>query len=88
MLYDTSNIWYGDEGVRGYSLRLLDFLERESQEERGSWSEFAAPTARCEIMPRLHLGTVRQGLDFAALLLEPEYWAETVISRRAEKARR
>ena len=75
-----------DEGVRGYSLRLLDFLERESQEERGSWSEFAAPTVCCEVMPGLHLGTVRQGLDFAALLLEPEYWAETVISRELKSS--
>ena len=77
MLYDTSNIWYGDEGVRGYSLRLLDFLERESQEERGSWSEFAAPTVCCEIMP----GCTWAQFDKASI--SPRfYWSQNTGRKR------
>ena len=50
MLYNTNKLWYAEEGIRGYSKNLLNYLEQESQEGRGVWSEFAAPTVCKEIM--------------------------------------
>ena len=44
VLSNTDRLWFGSEGVRRYSARLLDVLEQRSKAGESAWSEFSAPT--------------------------------------------